>query len=137
LLDTVRSMAGRVVGMPLKIVGGMVDLGGRLISPSELVQVGFAPGSRRLERQQKDKLDVLASGLEAKASLRIVVRGGANPSLDGDEGLRALARRRAGAIRDYLVDAGVDEGAVGIGDVRIGLDDEAGSGQVVTHLELR
>jgi outer membrane protein OmpA-like peptidoglycan-associated protein len=137
LLDTVRSMAGRVVGMPLKIVGGMVALGGRLISPSELVQVGFAPGSRRLERQQKDKLDVLAAGLEAKASLRIDVRGGANSSLDGDEDLRALARRRAGAVRDYLVDAGVDEGAVGIGDVRIGSDDEAGSGRVVTHLELR
>jgi hypothetical protein len=137
LLDTLRTLITRVVATPFKMVGGMVSLGGKLFRPEDLRVIGFAPGSTAIEGEEILKLDGLAAALVQNPELEIEVRGGADPAVD-DADLRALARQRAGAVRDQLVARGVEASRVRIGDVSLSASDGAADGgAVLTHLEIR
>jgi outer membrane protein OmpA-like peptidoglycan-associated protein len=115
----------------------MVSLGGQLFSQEELMLAVFAPKSTDLAKIERTKLDAVAQTLEENPELEIEIRGAADPTLDGDEDLHALARRRARAVRKHLEGEGVDEGRIRTGDVDIGPRDDGPDGKIVTHLRLR
>lgn len=138
LFDAFRALVTRIVATPFKLVGGMVSYGGRLFRPEEMSQVAFEPEQDDLSQDEKTQLDALAEALRANPGLRVEVVGGADPTLDEEEGddLRVLARRRARAVRERLEQAGVEAERISLGELVLG-PEAVFEGRVITRLGVR
>ena len=69
--------------------------------------VFFDSGSAALDDKSKYELDEIASILEQNSTVRVELRGHTDNTGDADAN-RLLSDQRAGSVRDYLVNAGVD-----------------------------
>jgi outer membrane protein OmpA-like peptidoglycan-associated protein len=135
---TLRTLIIRVVSTPLSVVGGMVSLGGKLIPVDELGDVPFQPGIDQLGPAERNRLEQMVDALEDPAEISVEVRGAAHAKLDADAGdLRVLARKRAERIREVLIDEGMDDENVGLGDSILAQDSEVEDGRVHSRIELK
>ncbi len=137
LIDTLRTLITRVVATPFKLVNGMVAFGGRLFTPEDLRQIGFEAEDDDLSDEEATKLDALAQALRENPDLSLAITGTAAPDVDGDDDLRALARRRARAVQKYLEAAGIQADRLEIGEIDTGVEAEAPDGLIQTRLAVR
>ncbi|HEB89062.1 MAG TPA: DUF748 domain-containing protein [Deltaproteobacteria bacterium] len=109
---TVVNLVTRVVAAPFSIVGGLVGA-----ESEALASVFFAPASRTLSSEEAAELNALAGVLAERPSIRVEIRGAADPRADGPalgvgdgEEARArlvrLAKARAQAVREALLGSG-------------------------------
>lgn len=96
-------------------------------SPDRLSRMTFTAGSAGLQAADIALLDKLAGLLKEHPGLLLFIRGEYEEGTDGQD-LRALALRRAEAVKDLLLQAGID-------DARLFIDEpQAGARRVVLDL---
>jgi outer membrane protein OmpA-like peptidoglycan-associated protein len=88
-------------------VNGWMDMDGAPDSLPQLAPVTFARGSASVGREARGYLRGLSALLAASDALGLSIAARADPGLAPAEAL-ALARRRGQAVRDALVEAGMD-----------------------------
>ncbi len=139
-----RKAIGGIVGAPFKLLGSLIP-GGK--SDLDLDKIEFAPGSADLTPLDRSKLDALAAAMTLRPQLKLRIDGvavatvdqpetesGEQSAADGGDGLMDLANRRALAVRNLLVAAGVDEGRLSI--VIVPLADTEKRKKQVVRLEI-
>jgi len=76
--QTLRNLVLRAVKSPFKFLGGLVGH-----EQTDLSEVPFAPGSSKLSKEARSRLDALAGALKERPVLRLEIEGMSAPALDG------------------------------------------------------
>jgi OOP family OmpA-OmpF porin len=112
---------------------GLDDLYTTLKEKGEFTTRGiyFDSGSHVIRPESTPTLEALRDALKNHADLKVIIEGhtdGQGPDADN----QSLSERRAGAVRDYLVSAGIDGGrlrAAGLGETTPVADNASAAGR--------
>jgi len=100
MLTAFTNIITKAVTSPFSILGALVE------GDDDISSVDFAAGQAKVSTEQQSKILKLAKALNERPNLNLEIRGVADQSLDGQIDLTLLAKDRAQAIAQAIIEQG-------------------------------